>query len=109
MKKLTAILLLAVLLISGCANTEPQTPNTMPPSVMIDGTLYQTTGKQMPGEVDPSAIAGAIDETVSPSTLPEENGQSNFGEAGMKYAFTQDGLVVLTDNEWTLFEPQEQQ
>ena len=110
MKKLTAIILLLTLVVTGCSNnTAPQAPNTMPPSVMIDGVLYQSTGKQMPGEVDPSAIAGSIAEIVPGSELPSQDFQSNCGQVGMNYAFTADGLVVLLSNEWTLFEPTETQ
>lgn len=104
MKKLFSILVIMSLLFGGCAKEPaPEIPNTMPPSVMIDGQLYQTTGKQMPGEVDPSVIE-EISETVPPSQLPCEDGQSNWGDATVKYAFVNDGLVVLLGNEWTLFE-----
>lgn len=107
MKHLFTFLMVLSLLLAGCAKEPaPQMPNTMPSSVMIDGRLYQTTGKQMPGEADPSVIE-EISEIIPSSQLPGEDGQSNFGEAGVKYAFTEDGLVVLLGNEWTLFEPVE--
>lgn len=107
MKRLVSFLVIISLLFTGCAKEPaPEMPNTMPPSVMIDGLLYQTTGKQMPGEVDPSVIE-EISETVPPSQLPYENGQSNWGVEIVKYAFVKDGLVVLLGNEWTLFQPVE--
>ena len=110
MKRLCVILIILSLLLSGCASeSAPEVPNTMPPSVMIDGQLYQTTGKQMPVEVDPSAIAGSIAEIIPGSELPSKDLQSNCGEVGMNYAFVEDGLVVLLANEWTLFEPVKQQ
>lgn len=105
MKKLSAVILLFALLLTGCVPDMPETPNTMPPSVMIDGVLYQSTGKQIPAEVDPSAISGSIAEVTSNTALPTLDQQSNFGEVGIEYAFTADGLVVLLANEWTLFEP----
>lgn len=57
----------------------------------------------MSGDVDPSAIQGEITSTVPLTQLPKEHGQANFGSAGDPYAFTSDGLVVLFNNEWTLF------
>lgn len=106
MKNLTAVIIMLALIIGGCSrNTVPQSPNTMPPSVMVDGIIYQSTGKQLPGEVDPSAIAGSIAEILPGSELPSQDYQSNCGEVGMNYAFVEDGLVVLLANEWTLFEP----
>lgn len=93
------------MLITGCAKeSTPEIPNTMPPSVMIDGQLYQTTGRQMPIEVEPSVME-ELSETVPSSQLPCKDGQSNWDEATVKYAFVEDGLVVLLGNEWTLFMP----
>lgn len=105
MRRLFTFIIVLSLLLAGCTKEPaPETPNTMPPSVMIDGQLYQTTGKQMPGEVAPSVIE-ELSETVPPSQLPCKDGQSNWGEATVKYAFVEDGLVVLLGNEWTLFMP----
>ena len=36
----------------------PDTPNAMVPSIVYEGYLYRTTGKQIPAEVDDSAIVG---------------------------------------------------
>lgn len=109
MKRLYVLFIALSLMLAGCAkDTVPQAPNTMPPSVMIDGIIYQSTGKQLPGEADPSAISGSIAEILPGNQLPSKDLQSNCGEVGMSYAFTEDGLVVLLANEWTLFEPMEQ-
>ena len=110
MKRLSTVIVLALLLLTGCAGEAiPEMPNTMPPSVMIEGVLYQSTGRQLPGEVDPSAIAGSIAGVVPGSELPTEDYQSNCGEVGMNYAFVEEGLAVLLANEWTLFEPAKRQ
>ena len=98
--------LLGLLLLAGCARKpEPEAPNAMRPSVMHEGVLYSTTGKQLPAEVDESAIVGYVTSTVPLSQLPTENGQSNCGNLGAPYAVTSDGFLVLVDHEWTLFEP----
>ena len=71
---------------------------------MLDGVLYHLSDKgEMSGDVDPSAIQGEITSTVPLTQLPKEHGQANFGSTGDPYAFTSDGLVVLFNNEWTLF------
>lgn len=108
MKRLIAVGLLLCMpfLMAACGKQqEPEAPNTQIPSVMYDGILYRTTGKQLPGEVDESAILGHIHSVVHGSLLPEEDGQANFPAEGAPYAMTADGLVVLVGQEWTLFLP----
>lgn len=107
MKRIFAIVLLIAMLatMAACGKEAAETPNTQVPSVMHDGVIYRTTGKQMPGEVDESAILGYIQSVVPGSQLPKEEGQANFPGEGAPYAMTIDGLVVLVDNEWTLFQP----
>lgn len=113
MKKFIALILsLAfVLALIGCNKSEnnniPDTPNALVPAVMYDGVIYCTTGKQIPAEVDESAILGTVTSVVPLSQWPKEEGQANFGEEGMSFAVTSDGFLVQVENEWTLFEPQE--
>ena len=106
MKRIMFLLpaLLLSLLLTGCGREAPEVPNTYSPTIMLDGVLYHLSDKgEMSGDVDPSAIQGEITSTVPLTQLPKEHGQANFGSAGDPYAFTSDGLVVLLDNEWTLF------
>ncbi len=44
------LLLISILSLSGC-HKEPSTPNALLPSIMYNGEIYCSTGKQMPGEV----------------------------------------------------------
>ena len=74
------------------------------PSIIYQGSLYRTTGKQIPAEVDESAIVGEISSVVPLTQLPTKEGEANFGEIGDQYAITSDGLLVKMNNEWTLFE-----
>jgi len=85
----------------------PETPNACVPSVMHDGNLYLTTGKQMPIEVEEDAIVGRITSVVPLSQWPEKDGQANFGVVDAPFAIVPDGFVVLWESEWTLFEIQE--
>ena len=82
----------------------PDIPNAMVPSIVYGGNLYRTTGKQIPAEVDESAIVGRISSVVPLSQLPSNEGEVNFGEVGDPYAITSDGLLVIMGHEWVLFE-----
>ena len=109
MKKYSSIILsiLCILILAGCSKKEqivPDTPNAMVPSIIYQGSLYRTTGKQIPAEVDESAIVGEISSVVPLNQLPTKEGEANFGEIGDQYAITSDGLLVKMNNEWTLFE-----
>ena len=83
----------------------PDTPNAMVPSIMYEGSLYKTTGKAIPAEVDESAIVGEISSVVPLSQLPTKDGEANFGQIGDPYAITSDGLLVIIGHEWVKFEP----
>lgn len=109
MKKLIALILAVVVALSLAAcgakeQTTPNTPNATFPSVMYEGKLYKTTGKQIPAEVDETAIVGHITSVIPLSQLPSNEGEANFGQVGDPYALTSDGLLVLVDHEWTIFE-----
>ena len=82
----------------------PDTPNAMVPSIMYEGSLYRTTGKAIPAEVDEAAIVGEISSVVPLSQLPSKDGEANFGQIGDLYAITSDGLLVIMNHEWVLFE-----
>ena len=81
-----------------------ETPNATIPTIMYKNNLYRTTGKQIPAEIDESAIVGYINSVVPLSQFPSNEGEANFGEVGNPYALTADGLLVLLNNEWTIFE-----
>ena len=75
-----------------------------PAALVVGGALYASTGRPMPGEAAPSAILGTVRSYAE--ELPTEEGQSNFDwSCTAPYAETADGLAVLVDHEWTLFEP----
>ena len=70
MKKLIALVLVLVCMFGlvGCGQKEqstPNTPNATIPSIMYEGNLYKTTGRQIPAEVDETAIVGNISSVVS--------------------------------------------
>lgn len=72
-------------------------------AVMVDGTVYWSTGTPVPGEPAEEAIRTVTGYT---GAVPEEDGQTNFDrELTTRYAVTDLGLVVLVENEWILFDP----
>lgn len=107
MRKVLLPLMIMLIMLSGCQAKEAETPNACVPSVMHDGKLYYTTGKQIPAEIDESAVIGKITSVVPLSQWPKEDGQANFGAVDDPYAVTSDGFCVLWNNEWTLFEARE--
>ena len=109
MKKYTSIILaaLCILFIAGCSKNEhvvSDTPNTMVPSIIFEGNLYRTTGKEIPAEVDESAIVGEISSIVPLTQLPTKEGEANFGQTGDQLAITSNGLLVKMNHEWVVFE-----
>lgn len=83
----------------------PQESNATVPAIRYRGMIYVTTGREVAGEPDESAIDGYIGSIVPLSVWPTEEGQANCGEVGAPYAMTTDGLLVMLGSEWTLFEP----
>ena len=108
MKRFVTVFLFVLFIggIVGCGKSEqvvPDTPNAMVPSIIYEGIRYRTTGKEIPAEVDESAIVGRISSVVPLSQLPTKECEANFGEIGDPYALTSDGLLVLMNNEWVQF------
>ena len=79
-------------------------PYDFRPMLMVGGVIFMDTGKELSVEIDPSAILGEITSSVTGDKRPTEDGQSNFECVGSQYAYYEDGLVVLINNEWYLFE-----
>lgn len=113
---LTIILIIIVLIILGYSNAtkdspveinnEAETPNTMPPSIMVDGELYYSTGEEILIEPDENVIQTVASITKS-TKLPSEDGEINFPYPDAKYAKINDSkeyVVVLMDLEWVRFE-----
>lgn len=74
------------------------------PMVMVNGMLYLDTGKHVPVEINDSAIIGEIRSSVDLSEKPTEEGQTNFGSIGSKYAYYEENIVIFINNKWVLFE-----
>ena len=116
MKKLPIfILFMTVVLISitGCSNTNqykttesmPESPNTKPPSIYVDGLVYTTTGETLPIEVDPSVIQ-RVTRIIPGTEFPTEEGTINFPLNDGSYALITEAekyVVVSMEQEWVKF------
>ena len=121
------LLALLALLLTGCGNAEPKNaeaeigsqstddaaalPDTTeqkpvadaPMMVMVDNTLYQSTGEVSTVDGRCGNMAGEItSQTANGTDAPTENGQSNFG-TGYGYQRIDDHIEVLIDNQWIVF------
>ncbi len=84
----------------------PEIPNIVIPSIIVDGELYSTTGKELPIEPDESEIKTAIS-IVNGTELPLREGEINFPVPKAKYAKindTEEYVVVMINSEWVRFE-----
>lgn len=101
------IVVIAVLAVSIGLITNPKSAeeiNDLRPMIMVDGEIYLDTGKKLSVEIDESSIIGKTDPAVSSTEKPTQEGQTNFGLEGADYAYFDDGIAVLVNNEWVFFE-----
>jgi hypothetical protein len=103
--------LMALFVVSVNSNNElttpPEEPNTPLPAIMVDDILYYLTGELISVEISKSDYYGQIVYVESHKGLPTKNGQANFPLEGAPYAKYQDGIVVLMNDGWELFEIRE--
>lgn len=85
-------------------NTNGSQQGDLRPMLMHDGTIYLDTNKQISTEIDDSSVLGEINSSVDSTKRPSENGQSNFGSVGAKYAAYEGDIVILLNNKWIIFE-----
>ncbi len=102
---ITGIVIICLLSVTvGCSNGA-SAPNTFLPQVMLNDTIYYLDGGKKPDiTIEQSDYLGEIASTVPLTQVPTENGQANFdAEVGAPYAEYENGIVVLWNDEWTLF------
>ena len=113
---IAAAILLCLILLTGCESSKPETLWAAKPSVMIDGVLYGTTGRDAIYRTDETPenggrVDGEITSTVELHEYPTENDQSNFG-TGFPYRFGDDNTVEIffaADKCWIIYEAYETQ
>lgn len=77
------------------------------PMIKVGDMLFLDTNKEISMEIGDSDIIGEVVSSVTGHEKPVENGQTNFGSIGSKYAYYDDGLVVLLKNKWIFFEKED--
>ncbi len=78
-------------------------PNTMIPSIMLDGCLYYNTGDKFDVDgVDLSAVS-YIKSVISGSEYPKENGEINFPCKNAKYLEIEQGVAIEINGDWVIF------
>lgn len=108
MRKCIALVLLCVLVFSGCANVqeEPAAEELWDriPMVMIDGNLYLDTGRTSTDNTDSEIFDGEITSAVDSTEEPTVDGQSNFG-TGYKYRYsaTEGAVELYLNGKWYIF------
>ena len=96
------------LLFTSCQSKKPaQEFGDLRPMLKVGDVLYLDTGKEVPIEIDDSEVIGEVISSVASAKKPTENGQTNFGSIGSKYAYYEENIVVLLKNEWVLFEKEQ--
>ena len=98
------VIVLVVILTAGCI---PRVSHwTCPMAVMVNGQVY-TTGSQKAAVIpENSQISGYIRSAVPASTMPAENGQSNFQACvDQPYAFVNGALLLYYGGQWNTCHP----
>ncbi len=84
-------------------NIEAEEPCAYPPMVMIDGTMYKSTG-YVHSMLKCGTYDGITESSVEIDEKPSENNQSNFG-VNYGYQKWDDYLIVeMQDRKWYIFE-----
>lgn len=91
---------------SSPAETQDQVaPADLPPLVMVDGQLYQDTGRESTLIGRCGVLDGEITSTVPSQEVPFEDDQSNFGTGfGYQIGAEPDTIEVYLNETWMVFE-----
>ena len=88
---------------------DPVAPADLPPLVMVDGQLYQDTGRESTLTGRCGVLDGEITSAVSSQEVPCEDGQSNFG-TGFGYQIGPEPytIEIYLNETWMVFEAVDQ-
>lgn len=94
---------------SSAETQDPAAPADLPPLVMVDGRLYQDTGRESTLTGRCGVLDGEITSTVSFQEVPSEDNQSNFGTGfGYQIGPEPDTIEVYLNETWMVFEAVDQ-
>ena len=84
-------------------------PADLPPLVMVDGQLYQDTGRESTLTGRCGVLDGEITSAVPSQEVPFEDNQSNFGTGfGYQIGPEPDTIEVYLNETWMVFEAVDQ-
>lgn len=87
----------------------PVAPADLPPLVMVDGQLYQDTGRESTLTGRCGVLDGDITSAVSSQEVPCEDDQSNFGTGfGYQIGPEPDTIEIYLNETWMVFEAVDQ-
>lgn len=87
---------------------EPE-PADLPPLVMVDGILYQDTGRESTLTGRCGVLDGEITSAVDSQEVPSDNNQSNFGTGfGYQIGPEPGTIEVYLNEKWMVFEAVDQ-
>lgn len=94
---------------SSAETQDPAAPADLPPLVMVDGQLYQDTGRESTLTGRCGVLDGEITSTVSSQEVPSKDNQSNFGTGfGYQIGPEPDTIEVYLNETWMVFEAVDQ-
>lgn len=94
---------------SSAETQDPAAPADLPPLVMVDGRLYQDTGRESTLTGRCGVLDGEITSTVSSQEVPSKDNQSNFGTGfGYQIGPEPDTIEVYLNETWMVFEAVDQ-
>ena len=70
-----------------------------PMRIMVDEILYMNFGETQQ-EKPAGKPDGTITEIIGTASFPKEDGQANFGSAGMPYWYVEDKIVVAYEQHY---------
>jgi len=79
-------------------------PNTRHPSIMVGDTYFFLSGASIDADIAESDYLGMVTSTVPLTEIPTIDGQSNFVAEGTPYAAHPDGIIVLIEGRWVIFQ-----
>ena len=88
------------------AFSERPLEDTLPPLIMVDGTIYRQydTAEELP----PDAAEGYITKVILENKMPSENDCANFGDVGMQYWKTDEKIYTQDNNCYIVYQPIEE-
>ena len=74
------------------------------PAIMIDGVVYYSLGKELDTVPLEKSYSGHVTSVVSEKDLPTQNGEANVQCLDAPYVIVGEGVAVLFNGKWILFE-----